>query len=353
MISPALKRCSSGVMLVYGSWVLLTLSLLAMGLGYRLSLESRMNRFFTQDMELRLAAQGGIYRAIAILSRDKNDTDTLMQCGLDLSDPLYPEGFPQEQVLGDIRIETCYAFKDDKTLPGISDEQRKLNLNTATQSMLALLFQRLGEVEDDRHCQELAAAVMDWRDEDHAGSISGGFEDATYASLDKPYECADRPLRSLEELLLIHGFSRELYQKIQPYVTVYGETPISRLNLNTVSSELLAVIHEAFGMNRESAVKFSKEIEKYRSGPDGVAATADDRVLTAADITSLEVVWPNLQWFLPRGMIAEYKNFFQSFSTHYRIEVIAKLEGRPTMKKLTALVKKGTQVPPFLAYREE
>lgn len=347
------KRRSSGVMLVYGAWVLLILSLLAMGLGYRLSLESRMNRFFAQDMELRLAAQAGIYRAIAILSRDKNDTDTLMQCGVDLSDPLYPEGFPQEQVLGDIRVETRYVFGENKTLPGLSDEQRKLNLNTATESMLVLLFQRLGEVNDERISQELAAALVDWRDEDHAGSLSGGFEDAFYASLDMPYECADRPLRSLEELFLVHGFSPELYQKIEPYVTVYGETPVSRLNINTVSPDLLAVIHEVFGMNHESAVKFSKEIEKYRSGPDGVVATADDRVLTASDIASLEVVWPNLQWFLPRGMIAEYKNFFQSFSTHYRIEVIAKPEGRPTMKKLVALVKKDTKTPPFIAYREE
>jgi type II secretory pathway component PulK len=90
----------------------------------------------------------------------------------------------------------------DDQLPtfGFVDEAGKLNVNTATLEMLL----RLPGMTDD-----LAAAIMDWRDEDSDMSNFGA-ENEYYLSLPKPYYCKNGPLEAVEEMLLIRGCTPEV-----------------------------------------------------------------------------------------------------------------------------------------------
>ena len=83
---------------------------------------------------------------------------------------------------------------------GLVDEGAKLNLNTATAAMLAKL---------PRMSAELAAAVVDWRDEDSNPSENGA-EDELYARLNPPYRCKNAPFESIEELRLVYGFTQDI-----------------------------------------------------------------------------------------------------------------------------------------------
>jgi type II secretory pathway component PulK len=90
----------------------------------------------------------------------------------------------------------------DDSLPsfGFTDEAGKVNINTATLEMLL----RLPGMTDD-----LAAGIMDWRDED--SDISNfGAENEYYLSLPQPYYCKNAPFEAVEEVLLVRGATAEL-----------------------------------------------------------------------------------------------------------------------------------------------
>jgi len=89
----------------------------------------------------------------------------------------------------------------DDTLPqfGFVDEAGKLNINTATLEMLL----RLPGMTDD-----LAAAIMDWRDEDSDVTALGA-ENEYYLSLPQPYYCKNGPFEAVEEMLLVRGMTPE------------------------------------------------------------------------------------------------------------------------------------------------
>ena len=86
-----------------------------------------------------------------------------------------------------------YAF-------GLTDEAGKVNLNTASEDMLLLL---------PGMTSELAASIIDWRDED-SEVTTGGAEDEYYLLQANPYNCKNAPLETVEEILLIKGASPEL-----------------------------------------------------------------------------------------------------------------------------------------------
>ncbi len=83
---------------------------------------------------------------------------------------------------------------------GLTDEAGKINLNSASLEMLLKL---------PGMTSELAASIIDWRDED--GDVTtGGAEDEYYLLLPEPYNCKNAPFETVEEILLVKGASEEL-----------------------------------------------------------------------------------------------------------------------------------------------
>jgi hypothetical protein len=98
----------------------------------------------------------------------------------------------------------------DDNLPvfGLTEENGKLNLNTASYDMLM----RLPNMTDD-----VASAIIEWRGGTGTGSSgssssagSGGGQSAYYGSLPDPYQSKHAPFETVEEMLLVQGASREL-----------------------------------------------------------------------------------------------------------------------------------------------
>ena len=88
----------------------------------------------------------------------------------------------------------------------------------------------------------LAGAVVDWLDADTELRFPTGGEDVTYAGADPPYRAANSMITSASELMAINGFTKEIYSKLAPYVTVL---PIgTKLNVNTASAVVLASLSD-------------------------------------------------------------------------------------------------------------
>ena len=87
---------------------------------------------------------------------------------------------------------------------GLVDEASKINLNTATTAMLEML---------PNMTPDLAAAIIDWRDEDEDVTEYGAESD-TYLKLQPPYQAKNAPFESPEELRWIYDMD---------YLMLYGE----------------------------------------------------------------------------------------------------------------------------------
>ncbi|MCP4454421.1 MAG: general secretion pathway protein GspK [Planctomycetes bacterium] len=83
---------------------------------------------------------------------------------------------------------------------GLVPENCKLNLNTATVEMLQMLPDMT---------TELAASIIDWRDEDDE-ITEGGAESEYYLLESSPYACKNMPFERVEELLLVKDATSEV-----------------------------------------------------------------------------------------------------------------------------------------------
>jgi general secretion pathway protein K len=125
----------------------------------------------------------------------------------------------------------------------VEDEERKINLNR--------LVMPNGNAPDDQRLAvfrlfltrmgidaSLADAFVDWLDNDDAPRV-GGAESSYYMALPYPYKAKNDLFDSVEEILLVRGVTREIYDKIRPFVTV---TSSGKVNINTAPKEVLVAL---------------------------------------------------------------------------------------------------------------
>ncbi len=111
-----------------------------------------------------------------------------------------------------VAMDLDVADEDERPIRyGVQDEAGKLNINKASADQLTALFAAV--VDPDLAVDELVDALIDWRDSD-SSTRSAGAESDYYQQLSPPYSAANAPLKTVEELLLIKGFTAQV---------VYGE----------------------------------------------------------------------------------------------------------------------------------
>ncbi len=98
----------------------------------------------------------------------------------------------------------------------------------------------------------LAGAVVDWLDPDTEQRFPNGGEDVTYAQLDPPYRTANGMITTPSELMAVAGFTKEIYQRLAPYVTVL---PIgTKINVNTASDVVLASLSDDIDLSTAASL---------------------------------------------------------------------------------------------------
>lgn len=123
----------------------------------------------------------------------------------------------------------------------LSDEEGRLNLNTAPPDRLDRLLQALGLKKVER--DTIVDSLLDWRDANEEHRLNGAESDDYYLRLPVPYRARNGNLESVRELLQIRGVTPALYHGregtpgLADLVTV--KTP-GQVNLNTASPAVLA-----------------------------------------------------------------------------------------------------------------
>lgn len=238
-ISPSADKTKDASILVIALWSLCLLSAFALILGDTVRQKIALVKRLDERGRLRLIAEAGVIKAIAELKNEEQKSYDSLNDGW--SDN--PAAFKDTSVGGGT-FSIAYDFLNERANVvevryGLIDEERKININYASMSILERLFKAaLGM--DEIQAQELAASIIDWRDNDSELSIPlGSAEDSYYRGLRYSYEAKDAPFEVLDELLLVKGMTPETFEKVKDYLTVHSS---GKVNINTASKVVLLAL---------------------------------------------------------------------------------------------------------------
>ena len=321
---------SKGSILILTLWSISLLVIFALYLGVivrqRLTLATRLEERY----KLRLIAEAGAKRAIIqiVSSMQGGETyDSLTEAWS--SDA----GLFQDIRVGDGNFSVSYVYVNDKngnlaTRYGAIDEESKLNINTADKIILRN-FLKIAAGSSDMDAQEIAASIMDWRDKDSELSLPiGSAEDRDYRSRYYPYEAKDSHFEVLEELLLVNGIDRQIYEDIKRYITVYGD---GKININTAEKVVLL----SLGLDRRVA----DMIISFRYGEDNMIGTEDDRVfVSTANIIPALSQYIDMSESEVAVLSRVVEQNFTVASKNFKIRSQAELNGGRMTREVTCIV---------------
>jgi general secretion pathway protein K len=111
----------------------------------------------------------------------------------------------------------------------------------------------------------LADSLADWLDADSAQQPNGA-EDDYYLSLPSPYLAANRPLTDVAELALVRGFTIEVRNRLNPFVTALPAN--TALNVNTASPEVLSAVIDGLDLDAARSLVAQRDRTYFRDYSD-------------------------------------------------------------------------------------
>jgi DNA uptake protein ComE-like DNA-binding protein/type II secretory pathway pseudopilin PulG len=197
--TPSLRpsRPQRGFILIAVLIVIMLASMIVVSLLFRLRAEETAGAAGMGSEQAWAAAMSGLYEAMRVASRsqpgslDWRDNPTLFRDHLVVDDG------------SDKWYFTIYSQGDadqNELRFGLTDEASKLNINQATEEMLEKL---------PNMTPYLAQGLLDFLDSDDTPRPEGA-EQEYYDGLPTPYAVFNGPLATLEELLLVRGFTPAL-----------------------------------------------------------------------------------------------------------------------------------------------
>lgn len=219
------RRHNQGVALITAVLITAAIAIAAVAMAARQNLDVRRTANIVNGDRSYVFALGVESWATQILMRDRRDNKT---------DNLHEDWASQ---LPPITVEGAVVSGH------IEDMQGRFNLNNLIKNgKISALdmrrFQRLLVILGLD--PNLADAVVDWIDPDSDITQPAGAEDPQYLRADVPYRAANRPFVSPSELVLVQGFSNDVYQKLAPFICAL---PVrTTINVNTAPKEVLMAL---------------------------------------------------------------------------------------------------------------
>ena len=323
-------------------WILAILVVFAVGLGHRAVIGLRLSRYQRDRVKAEYLAKAGIHKAILELQNDaqENDYDALNESWADNQEAFAKIILDENQ---NEFTTISYSIKQgdqEETKFGMTDEEGRININTADRVLLKHLFMAQNLPEPD--AVAIADIIFRWID---------------VAPDNQPGEGVfkNEPLKITEEILLILAYfyqkeGSEDYQKegrqdsqeeaqglfalINDAITVNG----LKANINTASGNVLqAIFYSAVDALNRSDITYahadsliSKIIDFRNTVPfeDSATILSSLRGFKTGLTTEEETI------------MNQAVNNFSVQSNNFRIEVKAHIN--QSARKFTAVVKRGT-----------
>ena len=178
---PRMRR--RGLVLVMVFWAIMLMAVIVAVAARAGRFDTRISVHGGERVRGRWACRAGIEKAIALLNDDPRAADCLEDFWNDTDGQL-----------------TDLVLEDAVCQARVVDEAGKLNVNQATKEQLLTLPDMTETIAD---------AIIDWRDQDGKPAAQGA-EQGYYQNLKVGYKIRNGSFRTVRELLMVKGVSREL-----------------------------------------------------------------------------------------------------------------------------------------------
>jgi general secretion pathway protein K len=286
-----------GAALIVALWTILILSLLIGGFAFDMHIEAGITSHARKRMKAAALANAGVEWAYALLDR-RSDVDPTAP-GAEESDMLAPAvNLSRGVAVRGVRRE----LGDGSFTVSVIPEKGRRNVNELDDRDWEELLDQANVPRE--LWPELIDCFADWIDGNDEHHLNGAESDDPYYQ-DRGYAVKNGPVDTVDELLLIKGFSRRLvyggpapdeseqdYRGIAQHLTAWGD---GRVNINTASREVLLTIPDIDEWTVDA-------ILESRLGVDGEAGTLDDGFETLDEALNL---LPELEQFKDRLTTAD------------------------------------------------
>jgi len=182
-------------------WCVALLSLVVVSVLHTSRIDLMAQKNYGDRIQAHYLAIAGIEKAKALLYQNAHDRSRNAK---NHSGELYnaPDKF-RDVSFGRGKYRVFRRGRQDEgggIIYGISDEESRLNINTATIDAITNL---------NRMTVEIASAIMEWRGNGDAANSAGANADY-YLGLQPPYQPRHGALQTVRELLLVRGVTRDL-----------------------------------------------------------------------------------------------------------------------------------------------
>lgn len=173
--------------------------------------------------------------------------------------------------------------KDQIVLMEIFDESGRFNLNRLVnrqgkvdRAYLDIFDSLLTELEITTEIN-LGNAIVDWIDADEETADGGGGEDSVYG-----YEgmagmlSKNSRFESLQEVRMVAGMTDEIWQKLEPLVTIYGD---AKMNLNTVDPKVMRAVMRM--IDEKADLALADKIDEWRRTSGSSEGSGEGDMLSA------------------------------------------------------------------------
>ena len=194
MKAPARKE---GSVLVAVLWCVAVMAVVVIGAMHETRMDLLAVKNYGDRIQAHYLALAGVERAKALLY---HDAVTRRGSHVNHNGQLYDDGADfQETSFG--RGEYTVFHRDNGAVHyGVSDEESRLNVNTAPTNQLS---------EIPGMTPDVPPAIVDWRNAANAPVTPGGAKADYYESLQPPYEPRNGALQTTRELLMVRGVSSD------------------------------------------------------------------------------------------------------------------------------------------------
>ena len=257
--------------LMISLWLLAILTVLAVGIGHRVAMSLRISRYRQNTLKASYLAKAAVNLAITEIEKAASSGSSSMKDQWANNEDLFKyitlSNNPREYA------EVSYAPGEDfggrDKIYGAMDEERRININTASRYVLLELFSQCGTNAPEG----LADNILIWRGD--AQDINKAYESLGYSP-------KGEDLVTIEELALVKDMPDDDFDKIKESITVYGKS----VNINTASDNVLQTIlrsqvnflndNGVDDVTLTDADNLKQKIINKRNGPDAALGTQDD-----------------------------------------------------------------------------
>lgn len=303
----AARRKSGQALLVIVLWAVAFMSLLVSSLIYNMHIEADLTDLYRKRIAAENMAYNGYEWAKFLLIKQASGfSDEELYGGEEWRIKLQnlKKGL---DVRGEKKNPAAGEFEGDFTVD-IVQEPAYRNVNMLDELEWEALLDNAGVPQDgDRRTErpsqaELIDCFMDWTDKGDAHRLNGAEQDDKYYD-DKDYEVKNGPLDTIDELLLIKGFSEEIVfgtdyvlglgkesqldeddledgmrmRGIVRWLTTFGT---GKVNVNSAPTQVLMTLPEL-------DADMIAAIQEWRLGPDLARGTEDDGFTSVEQVLSV------------------------------------------------------------------